>query len=110
MADEAILVVQGGLNDGELVPLGDTIKMGRLSENDVVVREKGVSRNHAEIVETDTEYRLRDLSSTNGTSVNGEQIVGDCVLKDGDTVRLGTSKVSFTFHSPGPETDPRFPT
>ena len=68
MADEAILVAQGGLNDGELVPLGH-IKMGRLSDNDVVVREKGVSRIHAEIVETDTEYRLRDLSSTNGTFV-----------------------------------------
>ena len=104
MADEAILVAQGGLNDGELVPLGH-IKMGRLSDNDVVVREKGVSRIHAEIVETDTEYRLRDLSSTNGTFVDGEKIVGDYVLKDGDTLRLGTSKVSFTFHSPGSETE-----
>jgi hypothetical protein len=105
MAYEAILVVKGGPNDGEMVPLGHTIKMGRLSDNDVVVREKGVSRNHAEIVESDTEYRLRDLSSTNGTFVNGEKIVGDCTLKDGDDVRLGTNKVFFTFHLPGPDTE-----
>ena len=92
--------MEGGPKHGETVPLGSTTTLGRHPGCDVVVAETGVSRRHAEIVEAGTEYRVRDLSSTNGTFVNGEKHEGDRVLKDSDSIRLGASTVSFVFHSP----------
>ena len=59
--------MEGGPEDGKLVALGTTTTMGRESDNDLVVPEAQVSRNHAEIVLTEQGYCIRDLSNTNGT-------------------------------------------
>ena len=97
-----MLVVDGGPNDEETIPLaGSTTSMGRQSANEVVVAETGVSRKHAEIVQTDNGYFLRDLGSTNGTFVNSKKISDDdYLLQDGDAIRLGASKTSCVFRSP----------
>jgi pSer/pThr/pTyr-binding forkhead associated (FHA) protein len=105
-AGEAILVVEGGASDGETIPLTlPNVTMGRELDSVVVVSEHGVSRRHAAIVKDDAGHHLRDLSSTNGTFVNGQKM-GDKshLLKDSDTIRLGASKASFVYHSPTAET------
>jgi len=48
-----------------------------------------VSGRHAAVVFRDGEWILRDLSSTNGTFVNGERIKGEHQLGDQDLIRLG---------------------
>lgn len=100
--DEPMLVRKGGSDDNESIPLqGRKLSMGRQASNDVVVQEPGVSRNHAELFDTDGVFYVRDLGSTNGTFVNDEKIPeGDRLLSDGDSVRLGSSTTSFVFHSP----------
>ena len=100
--DQVMLVVDGGPDNDQTIPLSNaSTTMGRQSANDVVVAETGVSRKHAEIVHTDNSYYLRDLSSTNGTFVNSEKVSGeDHLLQDGDSIRLGASKISHTFRSP----------
>ena len=100
------LVVEGGAQDRETIALGaPTTTMGRQSGNDVVVAEAGVSRKHAEIVEADSAYSLRDLKSTNGTFVNSEKLTdGEHTLRDGDRIRLGASKVIFVFRTPAAST------
>jgi pSer/pThr/pTyr-binding forkhead associated (FHA) protein len=42
-----------------------------------------ISRNHCEIVTSDTEVVVRDLNSRNGTHVNGQKIVEETVLLPG---------------------------
>ena len=103
---EALLVIEGGPDDGESIPLtGSTVTLGRDLDSVVVVSDKGVSRRHAALVKSKTGYDLRDLSSTNGTFVNGQRFgVEDHRLKDSDTIRLGASKATFTYHSPTAET------
>lgn len=51
----------------------------------------GVSRRHAEIILIEENYYIKDLGSTNGTWVNGDEIeTGQfCVLKSGDQIYLG---------------------
>ena len=91
--DEPFLVREGGPDNDQTIPIekGSTA-MGRQTTNDVIVPEVGVSRKHAEIVEGDGQYHLRDLETTNGTFVNGKRITnGDHLLQDGDSIRLGTS-------------------
>ena len=97
-SDQPMLVMDGGLDGEELVPVGPVTSMGRQPGNDVVVAEAGVSRRHAEIVSSDEGYLLRDLESTNGTFVNEERLESsNYLLKDGDEIRLGASKQSISF-------------
>ena len=96
-----VLTIDGGPDDGKTIRI-DTpaMTLGRLEDNDVVVRGSGVSRTHAEIVRTDAGYCLRDLGSTNGTFVNGTSIGQPShPLRQGDDIRLGTSKVSLVFRT-----------
>ena len=100
-SDQAMLVEEAGEDgEGAMHMLTAATSMGRQQGNDVVVPEAGVSRQHAEIVESENGYVLRDLQSTNGTFVNSKKIEsGDHLLSDGDKVRLGASKLSFIFRS-----------
>ena len=96
--DKPVLYIESGPNQDEIVPLGATTTLGRQPSSDVVVSEAGVSRQHAQIIETPEGYRLRDLASTNGTFVNQKRITGDdYILKDGDQIRLGPSEISLIF-------------
>lgn len=64
------------------------LKLGRHSTNDVVIPSKSVSRFHAKIVHEGEDFLLNDLQSSNGTQVNGEQILHK-VLQPGMRIKLG---------------------
>lgn len=71
------------------------IKVGKKSDNDIVINDKTVSRNHMEIHLTeDNSYLLRDLNSTNGTMINQIK-VKEAFLSPGDLVEIGTTKIEF---------------
>ncbi|MGZ4430083.1 MAG: FhaA domain-containing protein [Gaiellales bacterium] len=71
--------------------------LGRSSECDVVVDDPNVSRRHAEIRRIGDGYSLVDLSSTNGTEVNGQRIQ-ETALMSGDVIGVGTTKITFERH------------
>ena len=68
--------------------IGDVIKIGRASSNDIVIDDPTVSAEHASLTKSPSGYRLRDLGSTNGTQVNGVFIT-DAELTDGAEIRFG---------------------
>jgi len=71
--------------------------LGRQSDNDLVLLDNRISRQHARIVYDGHGYILEDSSSRHGTYVNGERIER-CRLKDGDQLSLGVSDAySLTF-------------
>jgi hypothetical protein len=49
--------------------------IGRGPENDIVIRDERVSKQHARIVKQGTEYYLEDLDSRNGTFFEGKSIL-----------------------------------
>ena len=69
--------------------------IGRSRECDVVLSDQNVSRRHAEVRPSGGSWIVKDLGSTNGVKVNGRRIQGPQSLKRGDTIQLGTSKVTF---------------
>lgn len=69
-------------------------KIGKKEDNDLVLDEKTVSRNHVEIVQTEDSYLLKDLDSTNGTFINDIR-VKEAYLSPGDVIRIGTVRVEF---------------
>ncbi|MGC0408814.1 ABC-type multidrug transport system ATPase subunit [Streptomyces sp. SAI-195] len=74
--------------------LGRVMRIGRALENDLVVSDLQVSRNHAEFHSTpDGRMEIRDLGSHNGTYVNGQPIAkgGSQLLGPADIVGVGHS-------------------
>ena len=52
------------------------------------------------ITVTDTDARIRDLGSRNGTFVNGERIDGEHKIQMGDQLRVGPLEFLVTFVQP----------
>jgi hypothetical protein len=69
-------------------------RLGRLADNDIVLNDKRVSRHHAELVQANGRWMLRDTGSTNGTSVNGK-VLKETVLKPGDRISFGGLEVTW---------------
>jgi len=81
--------------DGDVVPLLDLARIGRAPDCDLILDRSEVSRHHAELLRIDeVSYELRDLGSTNGTSVNGVRVSSQLV-GDGDEIRLGSFPLSL---------------
>lgn len=64
------------------------VTIGRALDNAVPIPDERVSRHHAVIERAGPEYVLRDLDSTNGTTVGGQPIV-EHRLRDGDEIAFG---------------------
>ena len=62
--------------------------IGRHKSCQVVIKDKGVSRQHAEIFADDDSIFVRDLGSTNGIHVNHKKFV-ESLLREGDIVGIG---------------------
>ena len=73
-------------------PVG--LKIGRAAPADVVLADSRVSRSHCIVELMDDELRVSDLSSTNGTFVDGERVAGSSALPIGSVLKVGN--VSFT--------------
>lgn len=71
--------------------------IGRLPDNDVVIRDECISRRHcAIIIHTDFRCELHDVASKNGTLLNGRKIPGPTRLQSGDRITLCNRQ--FIFH------------
>ena len=64
------------------------VTIGRDAENDIQIDNISVSRVHAKIIEGPNYYLLQDLSSTNGTFVNGKR-VEQKYIKEDDEIIIG---------------------
>ncbi len=72
------------------------IKVGRAAENEIVLNDPRVSRNHAELEWNGTGFTRRDLGSANGTSVNGQRLANAArMLRDGDEILLSKQVLSY---------------
>jgi adenylate cyclase len=70
------------------------VTIGRTEENDIVLDDSSVSRNHAKIANEGGGYWLTDLGSHNGTSLNG-QLIQSAPLNDGDQIKIGGNRLTF---------------
>jgi hypothetical protein len=91
---EPVVVIR---EDGaeRVVPLTTEVAtIGRLNECEVVLRDKGASRRHAQLRTRDGVTTLTDLGSTNGTRVNGDTVQSRR-LSDGDKITIGTTVLEY---------------
>lgn len=73
---------------------GATLSIGRAEANDIHLDDSQLSRFHARVALDDGAWVLTDLSSKNGTTVNGKA-TDRRVLEHGDLVQVGESVLVF---------------
>ena len=70
-------------------------KIGRGQDNDIVLDMDNVSRFHAVVEGNEDGFVVRDNNSTNGTYVNGKEVVGKRRLDNGDLIKIGGAIMKF---------------
>jgi pSer/pThr/pTyr-binding forkhead associated (FHA) protein len=94
------LVISNGPQEGEAIPLlRDRITVGRATSQatwEVCLQDGSVSRPHARLEWVDAVWVVRDLGSSNGTTVNKLPVnEKGRVLRDGDIVTFGSTIAIF---------------
>ena len=80
---------------GQTMDVGlKTFTVGRSPDNDIVINDPTVSRNHARITFDGTQFQIEDLNSTSGTEVNGKSVIKEAVMAGG-TIKLGNTEIGF---------------
>jgi pSer/pThr/pTyr-binding forkhead associated (FHA) protein len=75
---------------------GQSLTIGRLEDNDIVIENLAVSGHHAKIDAVGDGYLLTDLQSKNGCFVN-EKMAASHWLTQGDIVSIGKHMLEFSF-------------
>jgi EAL domain-containing protein (putative c-di-GMP-specific phosphodiesterase class I) len=95
------LSLEGKTRDGSLWVVSiDTSPfiIGRKEGSNLFLTSEGVSRKHAEIIQGDEGWQLRDCGSTNGTYVNGKRLNGEHMLQRGDYLHIADVRFDVVEH------------
>lgn len=84
-----------------------SIALGRHPKSDIQLPDRTISTHHARITVVRDDCFLEDLSSTNGTYVNYQQVERH-LLEDGDMIGLGKYQIFFQTTHGGGITNPSF--
>jgi FHA domain-containing protein len=72
------------------------LTIGRRADQDIVIDDPSVSREHARLHVTRGEAAVEDLGSTNGTALNGRPIGRERVpVRDGDRIQVGNALLQY---------------
>ena len=74
---------------GVTLPVTGPIVIGRSPGADIVINDTFVSGRHARVGLMGADLVIEDLQSTNGTLVNGKEVVGVTVLAPSDRIEIG---------------------
>ncbi len=99
--ENAFLIVEGV----KVFPLSEAVvNIGRRLDNQLVIDDPRVSRNHAQLRSIKGRFVVFDLNSTGGTFVNGQR-TSQSVLYPGDVISLAGVALIFGQDNPPPRPD-----
>jgi pSer/pThr/pTyr-binding forkhead associated (FHA) protein len=78
----------------------DKTTVGRVEDNTFQIAQPSVSSHHCEVLLRGNDVVIKDLNSTNGTFINGQQVTGEAVLKPGEVLRLGQVEIRLESGAP----------
>ena len=65
------------------------------------IEDRFASAIHARLYSRGASYYVEDMSSTNGTFLNGGQLAGEAELSDLDEIKIGDTGLRFELQVPG---------
>jgi pSer/pThr/pTyr-binding forkhead associated (FHA) protein/cytochrome c-type biogenesis protein CcmH/NrfG len=92
-----LIFVEGPRAGEELFLETFEVTFGRSKKADIFLDDEKLSRIHAKITRMGMGYRLIDMSSRNGTYVNGVRVL-EHPLSSYDMVEFGSTKIKFLIH------------
>ncbi|MFY2560816.1 FHA domain-containing protein [Corallococcus terminator] len=94
-APRLMVLTPDELRGQEFACIRTELRIGRTDDNDITLDHRSLSRTHAKLVREATgEWRVIDMQSANGMTVNGESYA-QATLNSGDIVELGHVKLRF---------------
>ncbi len=93
-SQEFSLVLANGPQSGQAFSLGQSLRIGKAPDNDVVLDHPTVSRNHLVVRRQGDHFLVQDLGSTNGTFIDGAQIK-EGFLRAGALLEVGDVQLRF---------------
>jgi len=93
-SQEYHLVRVNGTEAGKSYDLGQSLRIGKATDNDVVLDHPTVSRNHLVVRRQGEQFLVQDLGSTNGTFIDGAQI-REGFLRAGALLEVGDVQLRF---------------
>ncbi len=91
-------VLDGNLAGTTMKSKGPRLTIGTFPSNDVVLEDSAVSRVHCEVALEGRGLWVRDLSSKNGTLLDGVRIQ-EAAARDGSTIRVGRTGLRVRYAS-----------
>src|SRR4051812_28666449 len=85
-----LVVLSEGLTGRTYELKVDKTTIGRVEDNAFQIPDGSVSGHHCEVLLRGNDVVVKDIGSTNGTFINGQQVTGEGVVKSGQILRLGT--------------------
>jgi ABC transport system ATP-binding/permease protein len=83
-----------------VLPLAhDEYGLGRGEGNSIRLTDRNVSRKHAALKKNGQGWSIKDLTSYNGTYVNGVRVTGDQAVNGGDVIQLGDYRIELVDES-----------
>nr|WP_211194454.1 FHA domain-containing protein [Pyxidicoccus fallax] len=94
-APRLVVLTPDELRGQEFACVRTELRIGRTDDNDITLDHRSLSRTHAKLVREETgEWRVIDMQSANGLTVNGESYA-QATLGSGDILELGHVKLRF---------------
>jgi transcriptional regulator with GAF, ATPase, and Fis domain len=88
------IVVLSGTAQGTMIPVRGKVRVGKASDNDLVLTDEMVSRHHCELARAPGGVWVRDLGSTNGTFVESARVT-EGVAPVGSVVCVGNVELAL---------------
>jgi FHA domain len=85
----------GGLERDQRFDLIGGLSIGRSKEADVRIDDRYASSLHVRVFSREGRFYVEDMSSTNGTLLNGANLQGEAELIDRDTIQIGDTIFRF---------------
>lgn len=93
------------IGDKEIELSPGVTKIGRASDSDIVLEDRRVSSQHAQIELIQGKLYIKDLNSRNGTFVNGSRVHKTTELSDGNIIQIITYKFKVKMPEPAVKPD-----
>jgi phosphoserine phosphatase RsbU/P len=100
------LILQSGPRTGQEFSFDTSVVLGRGKTADVSLDDPDVSRRHALLRVHDGTGVIVDLTSGNGTFVNGRRVTAPTRLRDGDVLALGSVLAAYKEDTPARSSTP----
>lgn len=102
----AHLLITAGPNAGKYFPLANRpLSAGRDPARDIQLLDPKVSRKHFMVRKTGDEFVIVPFKSVNGVILNGDELTGESVLRDRDTIEVGDTTLRFRVNDDAQQTN-----